>query len=216
MNVPSGETFGIPWILLKPGMPTIPRSSRSSLLLAGMYPPSTRPVILTVPPHGVRSGVTLRQLDLGRGDHGRVPACGQDRRRARVGGLDDPRRAGRQCRRPAAIGARGHRRGLGERVRAVVRGGQDRDRLASERAARRCSSAAPCSFTGRPKATLARVASLAADVPQLLCGFSCWRMVCLARSPRAVSGETATARRSRKSRWRAIRPATVGAGSAGV
>ena len=39
-------------------MPTIPRSKRSSLLLAGMYPPRTRPVILTVLPHGVRSGVT--------------------------------------------------------------------------------------------------------------------------------------------------------------
>ena len=40
-------------------MPTTPRSSRSSLLLAGMYPPTTRPVILTLLPHGVRSGVTL-------------------------------------------------------------------------------------------------------------------------------------------------------------
>ncbi len=59
VNAPSGATFGIPWILLRPGMPTIPRSSRSSLLLAGMYPPSTRPLILTVRPHGVRSGVTL-------------------------------------------------------------------------------------------------------------------------------------------------------------
>jgi len=59
VNVPSGDTFGIPWILLKPGMPTMPRSSRSSLLLAGIYPPSTRPVTLTVLPHGVLSGVTL-------------------------------------------------------------------------------------------------------------------------------------------------------------
>src|SRR5947209_10024901 len=55
---PSGETFGIPWILLRPGMPTTPRSSRSSLLLDGMYPPRMRPVILTVLPHGVRFGVT--------------------------------------------------------------------------------------------------------------------------------------------------------------
>ena len=59
VNVPSGDTFGIPWILLKPGMPTIPRSSRSNLLLDGMYPPNTRPVIVTLLPHGVRSGVTL-------------------------------------------------------------------------------------------------------------------------------------------------------------
>ena len=37
--------------------------------------------------------------------------------------------------RPAPVRARGHRCGLGERVRAVVRSGQDRDRLASEREA---------------------------------------------------------------------------------
>ena len=38
----------------------------------------------------------------------------------------------------------------------------------------------PCSLTGRPKATLAVVASLAADEPQLLCGFSCRRVVVFA------------------------------------
>ncbi len=38
----------------------------------------------------------------------------------------------------------------------------------------------PCSLTGRPKGTLADVASLPADEPHLFCGFSCRRMVVLA------------------------------------
>ena len=38
----------------------------------------------------------------------------------------------------------------------------------------------PCSLTGRPKATLADVASLAADEPHLFRGFSCRRMVVFA------------------------------------
>ena len=38
----------------------------------------------------------------------------------------------------------------------------------------------PCSFTGRPKGTLADVASVPADERHLFCGFSCRRMVVLA------------------------------------
>jgi len=38
----------------------------------------------------------------------------------------------------------------------------------------------PCSLTGRPKGTLADVASLPADEPHLFCGFSCRRMVVFA------------------------------------
>ena len=38
----------------------------------------------------------------------------------------------------------------------------------------------PWSLTGRPNATLAGVATLVAGEPQLLCGFSCRRMVVFA------------------------------------
>ena len=42
----------------------------------------------------------------------------------------------------------------------------------------------PCSLTGRPKGTLANVASLPADEPHVFSGFSCRRMVVFATDAR--------------------------------
>src|ERR1700733_4493472 len=147
-------------------MPTIPRSSRSSLLLAGMYPPSTRPVILTVLPHGVRAGVTLVSTIL-----------------AGVITVADPV-AGRIVGEPA-YEASMIREDPGASVAVQRPSGPVVTADASLNASEPLSGAvmtaiccpasgrpelvisSPCTFTDRPNPTTARVARFAVDLPQL-------------------------------------------------
>ena len=102
-------------------------SSRSSLLLAGMYPPSTRPAIRIVLFQGVRRGITLVSSTLaetivftGAETAGAIVAL-RRRRRLRSAWMGPGWNDGR----PAAIAGRCRRRDRRIAIRAVVRRGQD-------------------------------------------------------------------------------------------